>query len=40
MASINERIHALSEVEIKQAFDEVMEYNKKGFMGRYIGQTD
>ena len=33
MSSLNERIHSLSEIEIRQAFDDVMEYNKQGSMG-------
>jgi len=33
MSSLNDRISSLSEIEIKQAFDDVMDYNKQGSMG-------
>ena len=33
MSQLSDRIQSLSEVEIRQTFDEIMEYNKKGFLG-------
>jgi len=36
MVSINERIKSLSEEELRQAFDEVMLYNKHGVMGETL----
>jgi len=33
MANINERIKSLSEEELHQAFNEIMEYHRRGSMG-------